>query len=251
MQYPLPTMTELKRFYEESYTSGLYEAFSAATTMKRLTAARRLEEISPYVRSGRWLDVGCSNGVFVEHARERGIDAEGIDLSAVAVAAGRARGLPVVCATSETYEPGCHYDTITAFDVLEHTVDPMAFLRAARRLLAPGGRIALTVPNQASLIRRVMGRRWYFYIPEEHLFYFNPSTIRALLKRTGFEMQRGTAAYKPLTWRYSLLQQEAYNPLLYTLLSPTARWLPAEWLDRSVPLYIGEMMVIAERREPA
>jgi 2-polyprenyl-3-methyl-5-hydroxy-6-metoxy-1,4-benzoquinol methylase len=249
-QYPLPPIAHLRAFYDASYTAGMYEAFTAETDMKRLTAARRLAAIRPHVRGGRWLDVGCSNGPFVELAREHGMDAEGIDLSAVAVEAARARGVPAACATLDAWQPAERYDTITAFDVLEHTADPVDFLRAAHARLAPGGTIALTLPDQGSLSRRLMGRRWYFYMPEEHLHLFNRRTLARLLGRTGFSIRRCGPTAKPLTWRYSLLQLQAYNPLIHKLLAPTGR-LPARLVDRPLPLYIGEMLVIAARPETA
>lgn len=248
-QYPLPALEELRAYYDQSYASGMYKTFTAAEDMKRLTADRRLHEMTPHARSGRWLDVGCSNGVFVQQARSRGLDACGIDLSATAVDDARQRGLPVRCTTAEQYAPGESFDTVTAFDVLEHVRDPAGFLGAIHRLLSPGGVLALTVPNLASLARRIMGRRWYFYIPEEHLYYFDPPTIRALLTRTGFATRQCLRTYKPLTWRYSLLQFEEYNPLLHALLRPASNLLPARLLDYCVPLYIGEMLVIATRQE--
>jgi 2-polyprenyl-3-methyl-5-hydroxy-6-metoxy-1,4-benzoquinol methylase len=245
VQHPLPSARELRTYYEESYVSGMYQLFTDADAMKRLTADQRLREIEPFVRPGRWLDVGCANGLFVAAARGRGRDARGIDLSATAVAAARRHGLPVECRTIEDFQPDVRFDTVTAFDVLEHVLDPAAFLRAVRQLLAPGATIAITVPNLSSLSRVLMRRRWYFYIPEEHLHYFTPSCLETLLVRTGFEIVRRARTYKPLTWNYSLSQLAAYNPLIHRALAPLSACIPPRLRERALPLYIGEMMVIA------
>lgn len=246
-QHPLPTVDELRRYYEQSYEDGLYRDFVEARQIKALTARERLSCVTPYCHPGRWLDVGCSNGVFVAAAREAGMDAEGIELAAPAVEEARQAGLPVHRATIEQHNPGYLYDTITAFDVLEHVLDPVGFLQAAHRLLAPGGSLAIAVPNQASLSCRLMGSRWYFYIPEEHLHYYNPSTMRKLAGRCGFDSKRCTAAYKYLTYSYSLVQFQEYNPLIYRMLSLPARLLPQSAKEYPVALPIGEMLFIGQR----
>jgi 2-polyprenyl-3-methyl-5-hydroxy-6-metoxy-1,4-benzoquinol methylase len=245
---PLPTLDELKAYYDDSYANGLYKEFVSATEVKRLTAERRLREIEPFCPKGRWLDVGSSNGVFVEQARERGIDAHGIELSEVAVAQARARGLPVMQSTLEEYQPEAPYDVVTCFDLLEHALDPVDALRQVHRLLVPGGKLVITLPNRDSVFRRLMGRRWYFYIPEEHFHYFNPATIRRLLARTDFETERCMRTLKPLSYRYSLTQFAEYNPSLHRTLRSVSKALPERWLDWVLPLYIGEMLVVASRR---
>ena len=246
-QHPLPTLADLKHYYDSSYKDGMYKTFVDAAGMKKLTAEHRLNEILPFCRQGRWLDVGCSNGSLVHAACNRGIDAEGIDISQVAIETGCKENLKLYCSTLEDFAGAASYDTITMFDVLEHVLDPVRCLEAARDLLRPEGRLVLSVPNQASIFRRAMGRRWYFYIPEEHLHFFNPTNIRQLLMRLGLPVERIARTYKPLTFRYSMTQFEEYNPLIYRLLLPVTRVIPERWLEKTIPLYIGEMLVISKR----
>jgi len=50
----------------------MYATFPAAEEMKVMTAEQRLKELSPWVpMSGRWLEVGCANGLLVEADAER------------------------------------------------------------------------------------------------------------------------------------------------------------------------------------
>ena len=246
-QHPLPTLEELKDYYETSYRAGLYQQFADAREMKRLTAAARWRAVRPYVSSGTWLDVGCADGVFLAELAWHNVDATGIDLSEVAVNKAKERGHSAHCETIAEHRPAKPYDVISAFDVLEHVLDPRDFLSAVRRLLKPGGTLVLSTPNLRSFSRLIMGRRWYFYIPEEHLFYFAPHSLKLLLDNTGFELVARKSVGKPLTFDYSLTQFEQYNPLIHRILKAGGALLPRRMRELSVPLHIGEMLAVAKR----
>ena len=103
-QVPLPSLAELQAYYDGEFDHGMYETFTSAEQMKDMTAARRMKEISEFIpKSGRWLDVGCANGVFVKFAGEstEAIQAEGIELSDVAVKQAVSGGLAVDCGAIE------------------------------------------------------------------------------------------------------------------------------------------------------
>ena len=69
------------------------------------------------------LDFGGGHGVFVRMMRDRGFDFHWRDLYA---SNNYARGFE--------YEPTCRYDFLTAFEVLEHFVDPMSELEQIMQL---------------------------------------------------------------------------------------------------------------------
>jgi hypothetical protein len=72
------------------------------------------------------------------------------------------------------------------FDVIEHVRDPLAWLVRARELLAPGGLLVIETGDAASAWARLLGRRWYFLDPPQHLWYFTGASLEALLARAGF-----------------------------------------------------------------
>lgn len=226
-QHPLPTDEQLREYYDKSYATGMYRTFAKAQEMKRLTALSRLKQLKGMLPfAGKWLDVGCANGVFVNAARELGIDAEGVELSEIAVAEARGCGLPVRVGTLADIPSGENYDCITAFDVLEHVTDPGLFLSQLVSLLKPSGMVVITVPNQRSYSAKLMRARWYFYIPDEHLHYFDPGTLSRLVSRHGLKPRAVRSTYKPLTFDYALTQFAEYNPWIFRILSFARIFLP-------------------------
>jgi SAM-dependent methyltransferase len=104
----------------------------------------------------RWLDIGCGRGDLLRTIRERwqptqllGIDPidwldEDLrkDVGFHALAAEEAGDLPSV-------------DRVMMVEVIEHLEAPWSSLRAAAKLLAPGGRIVISTPNLATLRHRL------------------------------------------------------------------------------------------------
>jgi SAM-dependent methyltransferase len=144
-------------------------------------------------RPGRLLDVGCGEGGFLEVARARGFEVAGIDLDAGNVAAARGRGLAVE--TALLVGDGGElpqalrdraFDWVTAFDVLEHQAEPLAFLEAARRLLAPGGAVCGSVPNRDRLLVGRDRRHNDGDLPPHHFLWFSIASLRETLRRAGF-----------------------------------------------------------------
>lgn len=248
-QMPLPTPQELNAYYDLQFGGGMYHTFTAAVEMKAMTARQRLKEIAPVIKTeGRWLDVGCADGVFVREAAALGVMAEGVELSSVAVGLAVAAGLPVRCgALEEVISAEPVFDCITAFDVLEHVLDPLAFLQGIAQRLKPGGHAALTMPDKSSLYARLMGPRWWFYIPEEHLHYFDRETIQKLMVKAGLEPVLVGRTHKPLTYDYGITQFIEFNPLIYRVMKVAAALIPAAMRRLIVPLYIGELKVIARK----
>jgi len=243
---PLPTPEELSRYYEEAYGAGSYASFLDAVEIRRLIAEHRLGLIRPWTRSGPWLDVGCAAGDFIAAAERAGSPVEGIDASAEAVERARARGLNVRRAGVETFRPESRYQTVSAFDLIEHLLDPRAFISGLADWLAPGGILVMTLPDVRSIYPRLlMGRHWFYYVPEEHFFYFDRNTISRLLESFGFTILHLSRATKPLTPRYATATLELFNPVLGRLSRRLVSLLPDALAARPWKIPVGEMLVIA------
>lgn len=247
-QHPLPTPDEIVAYYEGHYASGRLKPMLAESEMIGQRMRQRFAEVAVDLgTAGRWLDVGCSDGAFVAEARRQGVDAAGIELASPAVEAARQRGLPVSQGRIEDLACDAPFDAVTAFDVLEHVPNPLEFLNHCRRLLRADGRLAVSVPNLASWARRLMGKRWYFYIPDGHLHYFHPATLRKLLAAAGFETLRLQPITKAVTLSYSLSQLQVLNPVLGKLCGGVHAICPSSLAARPWPLPLGEMLAVARR----
>lgn len=71
-------------------------------------------------------------------------------------------------------------------NVLAHVDDTLGFLRGARRLLAPGGRVIVEVPYLGVLLDKLE----YDTVYHEHLCYFSISALARLCENAGLRLER-------------------------------------------------------------
>ena len=160
---------------------------------------RWLDALERERRPGRILDIGCGTGLFLAVARRRGWQPYGVDDCAAATAHARDHfGLEVWDGQFSEFaaREGLRFDAISMWDIIEHTRAPVALLAAARSVLAPGGVIGISTPNQRSILDVVAGLLYRatgglitrplekFYI-EQHFLYFSPDTLCLALDRAG------------------------------------------------------------------
>jgi len=198
---PRPTLRSIGHFYPAGYGPHVQVGLSAS----RRRRARWWTRLPAWLRSGcperrgfpvfgrgRLLDVGCGGGAFLHRMHLQGWRVTGLDLSAAVVARIRAElGLEALAGTlpHPQLEPG-GFDLITMWMSLEHMHRPRRVLEEVRRLLAPGGRLVVCVPNLHSVLFRWFGTHWFCLELPRHLVHFTPATLAHLLVGTGFEPQR-------------------------------------------------------------
>ena len=205
--WPLPADDLVAAIYqkEEYYQGGTntigFRDYASLEPARKRMYGRHLKRIEAEIETGLMLDVGCATGDFLKAARDRGWQVLGADPSAARhrVVAG---GIRLVGSTvhDADVDPGT-LDAVTFWDVLEHVSNPVADLTRARKLLRPGGVLAVTVPNSANMLARVSGHRWFGYkTAGEHLHFFTALSLREAFRKAGLtvRMRRST------TWTCTL-----------------------------------------------
>ena len=184
------------RMYDQRWSAEWVEREHHAVYKDRIFDAvlAQLERRLPGDRR-RLLDIGAHAGRFIARARARGWDAAGLELNPrTAAYAAAASGGSVHQGNLYSWSNhGAAYDAVTMTDVLEHIPDPRSALRRAHALLAPGGWIALKVPNAPVQRVKEHVRSWLRpgYQPAladnlVHVNHFGPPSIRTALEREGF-----------------------------------------------------------------
>jgi 2-polyprenyl-3-methyl-5-hydroxy-6-metoxy-1,4-benzoquinol methylase len=153
--------------------------------------------ISLVGRDQRVLEVGCGSGYVSRHLVERGNDVVGIDIDPDAVNAARqviaevhCCDLDIVDASSVVSGP---FDVIVLADVLEHVRDPDRVLADLLGVLAPDGRVVLSIPNVAHVDVRLMLLlgEWRYQtlglLDDSHLRWFTRRSIAELLRAARLE----------------------------------------------------------------
>ena len=191
-------------YFERDFRCGRsVEAYSseAAFRAENEGLLDAFERIGPDPRKARvprrLLELGSAGGWLLKHARERGWQAQGVELSAEAVA--RARGLGLEVFQGDLLAaglPGEVFDLVYMGDVLEHVPDCRAVLLEAARVLKAGGHLYLRGPlttnslarRLALALYRVAGRTIVLREPPYHLWEFTPGPLERLFESAGFQV---------------------------------------------------------------
>lgn len=147
--------------------------------------------LHPYVEKGSLLEVGCGSGRYLDLMRALGWKrVVGVDFSAKAVEQAKdTLGIEAYCGELRNVglEPDS-FDAVSLSHTLEHVPDPIAFLRDISRVMKPGARLAIIVPNVESFSSRLYRDYWLALEPPRHLVNFNRRALSMALERAGFSI---------------------------------------------------------------
>ena len=205
----------------------------------------RMEELAQQYRSfwqslgarvnpGRFLDVGCSTGHLLRIGADFGWQVYGVDYSRINIRYGQEKlglnNLRLSDLHNACY-PDDFFDYVHLWHVLEHARNPASQLEEIRRILKPGKELLVGVPCITDPIyyalrfkSRLMGCPPPISSDNAHTFEFTSSTLKEMLKKTGFYVQNIRVYYNPLE---SLLPESDWRgKALMTFLWYLAKVLP-------------------------
>ena len=121
---------------------------------------------------------------------DRGLETHGVEVSEKAAhGADRRTKITVAARLADAGYPASYFDAVFLLHVLEHLPEPRETMCEIRRVLRPGGKLVVEVPNFSSWQAQWAGPAWFHLDLPRHLFHFPASALRRLLVETGFRVE--------------------------------------------------------------
>jgi SAM-dependent methyltransferase len=200
-RYPTDGPAEARKFYERKYSGVKAWPLPGDAELRSMRAANfqgtvfdklhRIRVLERFAANGKILDFGCSWGYSVAQLIEAGFDAVGYEPSQGRAEFGRQTlGVPIESAWETLLaQHSQRIGVVYADHVLEHVNDLRATLDGFARLLVPGGRLVLFVPNCGGWKARTQGLRWGPFLGEAHPVSFTADWFYRHLPRHGFAVE--------------------------------------------------------------
>jgi hypothetical protein len=218
--YPPPDDAELHGAYSDWYRpqAGRFSGGGDFVLgFSRAALARRLDRIAP---PGPVLDVGAGDGSLVRALRARRREAVGLERES------SGRGI-IACEVEAFDDRMGEWAAVVFWHSLEHLRDPRAALDHATSLLAPGGVLAIAVPNLASWQARCFGTHWFHLDLPRHLVHLPLATLRGGVEADGLRVERCShwrGGQLVFGWLYGMMRALPGHPDLYSAIrKPEAR----------------------------
>jgi len=150
----------------------------------------------PPFGNARMLDIGCGAGLFIREMSSLGWQGTGLDISAQAIEIAKRHNpeAKFIVGFFGEIEPDERFDLVTMHHILEHLHRPKKVIADCYRLLSPGGKFVVSVPNIASWEAKLFGRRWKGLDIPRHMVHFKEFVLLAMLEEAGFEIERKRTA---------------------------------------------------------
>lgn len=154
--------------WDREYAEGKWAFLERPDELARYAVIAAL--VARLAPGGRLLDVGCGEGLLLDHLSDRlgaagPASYTGIDLSSVAIERGRRRegpGARLLVADAETYQPDGPVDAVVFNESVYYFAEPEVTVAHYRAALAPGGIavVSMFVSPRTRALGRSLDRHW-------------------------------------------------------------------------------------------
>jgi len=252
---PMPSDAELQGYYDAYLKEGEL-VLSVGLGSRRPKLRQVYHAVSGDVdprdfveipSGGRVLDYGSGDGNYLSYFHSKGVNIVGAEISDKLIAASEEAGLSMtrVDDFDRIPFPDGQFDVVYLMQVFEHLRSPRRFMQELSRVLKPGGRLYLAVPNAASAWRRVFARNWVSgWFAPFHLVHYTRDSLAGLGREYGLpavdSWSRTPESWFRLNVKAALYRKDnkVENPRLFPDALPFK--LPLMLLLRIVDLLVRE-----------
>lgn len=214
--HPLPENILLlyENLEDEAYIESLSPRFKEMTHLLKMA-------IKFYPDARTILDVGAGVGLMVNAAKEKNLDATGVEPSRWLVQkAKKLFNIDLIEGIVPNVSlEGKKFDIVFAVDVIEHLSRPVEFLNILKNYLNDDGIILIATPDSKSFIAKKLGRKWWHY-RLAHIGYFNHQSMKEAVSKANLKIEK----FERQNW---------YLPLGY-LIARLSNYIPINFLVKSV-----------------
>jgi len=194
---PFPKTISDKIYYNtDQPTKNIKLSFSVKNIEKRSSVdiSRRLNLIKKFTpKYGSILEIGSGHGFLLKKLQESKFSVSGIEVSEE-----RRNISKKVIPNVKVHDMDVNgnlpkiekSNSIVMYQVLEHLVNPVSFLKNAKNLLSKNGKIIAEVPNihDFQLNQNEYYKNWYWQ--RAHLHYFSPKILKQVFLKSGMKNVR-------------------------------------------------------------
>jgi SAM-dependent methyltransferase len=184
----IPNEKLLKNLYKDDSPLVFGGAHSELKVKKNFIAGN-FEKVEPYQshwifnyldkKNGNYFELGPGMCSLYKTFFEKGWKCQGLELRSFIKAPGLKNDFKKI---------DNKQDVAVAFDVLEHVIDPIKYLKIIKKKIKRGGKIFLTFPNSDSFKSRILKDKWAMVSPLAHIHYFSNQSTKIMLRESGFKI---------------------------------------------------------------
>jgi 2-polyprenyl-3-methyl-5-hydroxy-6-metoxy-1,4-benzoquinol methylase len=188
-----PWTAEALRIYYTQHYGKYNDIQGTQTEFVQRNKDKVLHLLRKHRAGSKILEIGCGFGTLLAYLQQHGYEVSGCEPCDVEYEF--ARGKLNLNVEKEMFHEGASfacgsrlYDAVIFNNVIEHIVDPMAFLALVRRILRPEGVVLLQTENFACRIAKDFGEKFWGNIPHTHVIHWTPETLQLALHKSGLEV---------------------------------------------------------------
>lgn len=192
---PRPEEEEYKNWYESVFQDkrrniNTIEEAVAGIEGKYKKKLKQLKYFENFVnKNSKCLEIGCGWGTLAKVVKDKfNCEVDVVEPSKLAAKVAKEHfGLNAFKGDFNSFVDQGHnkkkYNFIYSYHVFEHIADPETFLEKIKKILDPGGKLLLALPNT---LNPEQPSERLFHI--DHCFYYTPRTIEFVLNKYGFKV---------------------------------------------------------------